>query len=209
MLNYLKLNKFAVTMSAQSRTYNRKNHSTNVWKKINISPFWPTFLRIFHTNYFNRHFTPPQPTQNVSILPLQQKYLTQSLQSFIIRGFVNIKICSIFARRCIMQLLEHKMQTTTQAAFSFCKACKHYKPNEELYTITTDISNDNRYIISLFCAWTRRGKTAVYSRYSHHRRRLNPFGQRRHIRSASNWCKWHTTLCVEVGRTSNGRYNKG
>ena len=39
MLNSLKLNKFAVTMSAQSRTYNRKFTLQKYEKKINIPPF--------------------------------------------------------------------------------------------------------------------------------------------------------------------------
>ena len=34
MLNYLKLNKFAVTMSAQSRTYNRKFTLQKYEKKL-------------------------------------------------------------------------------------------------------------------------------------------------------------------------------
>jgi hypothetical protein len=43
MLNYLKLNKFAVTMFAQSRTYNRKSEDKNKTKYRIYNPFRQLF----------------------------------------------------------------------------------------------------------------------------------------------------------------------
>lgn len=57
MLNYLKLNKFAVTMSAQSRTYNRKFTLQKYEKKLISHLFDQLFLRIFHTNSPKQSFT--------------------------------------------------------------------------------------------------------------------------------------------------------
>ena len=47
MLNYLKLNKFAVTMFAQSRTYNRKSGDKNKTKYRINNPFGQLFLLFF------------------------------------------------------------------------------------------------------------------------------------------------------------------